>query len=331
MTRSRRGMALIATLAIVSLVAILAVATLSVTTRLDQGSALAIRDARLDAAASYALASAVVEWRSESFSSLSTGASRSVDIAVSGSPIVASITITRLSSQLFWVVADANDVDHSRRSENMILRLMLPRTDSIPAFAAAGDVSMTRQVTVVPDSQPACHLSVPDLMIGPHASLSSPDGALPPVTVGRSTAPTDSAYQLSLDAFDTAALAASPDVVLPPGAVVTTPSGVVHVAGDLTLSGGAGQGVLLVDGRLTIAGPIAFVGAIVAKGGLVTTAGGAEVTGSIRTGPQVGGGNPTLAILHPFVIHPSSCAVQAVLTAAVTPRRVSGRPWAEIY
>jgi hypothetical protein len=331
MIASRRGMALVAMVVIVSLVAILAVATLSVTTRLDQGSSLAIRDARLDAAASYALTTALVQWRSESFSTIGGGSSRSLGVPIVGSSIAASITVTRLNAELFWVVAEATDVDHSRRSESMILRLTLPRADSIPAFVAGGDVLLTRQVAVVRDTQPQCNLSVPDLMIGPHASLTSPDGALPPVTVARSHATTDSSYQLGLDSFDVAAVAASADAVLPAGAVVEAPNGVVHGIGDVTLTGGVGQGILVVDGRLNFAGPVDFAGMIVARGGVVTTGGGAVVTGSIRTGPAIGGLAPTLAILNPFEIHPSACLVQTVLTSALTPHLVLGRPWAEMY
>ena len=42
----------------------------------------------------------------------------------------------------------------------------------------------------------------------------------------------------------------------------------VHVAGDLTLHGGQGQGVLLVDGNLTLAGPFEYFGVIIVSGSL---------------------------------------------------------------
>src|SRR5450759_824051 len=154
--QARRGMALVAVLAIMSLLAILAVATLSVTTRLSQGSALAARDAHLDAAASYALATALIEWRQRGLSSLGTGSSGQIDVAVPGSPVHASVTITRLGSELFWIVAEAVAVDDSRRRENIVVRLSIPRADSMSPLLVAGDVSLSRLFTVAHDSTPGC-------------------------------------------------------------------------------------------------------------------------------------------------------------------------------
>ena len=137
-TRPRRGMALVAVLAVVSLLSILAVATLSVTTRLSQGSALAMRDARLDAAASYALATALIEWRQRGLSSLGTGGSRQFDVAVPGSPVSAAVTVTRLDSELFWIVAEAVAVDDARRRENLVVRLSIPAPIPCRRFSSPG-------------------------------------------------------------------------------------------------------------------------------------------------------------------------------------------------
>jgi hypothetical protein len=329
--QARRGMALVAVLAIMSLLAILAVATLSVTTRLSQGSALAARDAHLDAAASYALATALIEWRQRGLSSLGTGSSGQIDVAVPGSPVHASVTITRLGSELFWIVAEAVAVDDSRRRENMVVRLSIPRADSMSPLLVAGDVSLSRLFTVAHDSTPGCAPIAPDLVIGPGASFSSVDGSMPSLTVQRSASAVDSSFLLHIGSLSMTTLATSADLVLEAGTSTQVPSGVVHATGDLTLIGGAGQGVLLVDGRLTLAGPVSFVGLIVARGGIVATAAGAEVTGSIRTGPAGIGENGAMEITHQFTLRPSACATQTVLRSAVIPRAVSGRPWAEIY
>src|SRR5947199_5192168 len=174
--RPRCGMALVTILAVIGLIAILAVATLSVTTKLNQSSALAVRDARLDAAASYALATALIEWRRHGFSSLAAGASGQVDVSIPGSTVGASVTITRIGAELFWIVAEAVAVDDSRRRENLIVRLSVPRTDSIPAIVAAGNVSVSRLFTVVRDGPTGCAPTAPDLLVEPAASVSSVDG-----------------------------------------------------------------------------------------------------------------------------------------------------------
>lgn len=329
--RPRRGMALVAVLAVVSLLSILAVATLSVTTRLSQGSTLAMRDARLDAAASYALVTALVEWRQRGLSSLGTGGTRQFDVAVPGSPVNAAVTVTRLGPELFWIVAEAVAVDDARRRENLVVRLSIPRTDSMPPLLAAGDASLSRLFTVARDNTPGCAPTAPDLVIGPGAMLTSPDGLPPSLTIQRSPAAVDTSLLLHIGDLSTTALAASADMALQAGASMEAPSGVVHAMGDLTLVGGVGEGVLIVEGRLTLAGPVSFAGLIIARGGIVATAGGAEVSGSMRTGPKGIGQGAALEITRPFTFRPSVCATQTVLRSAVIPRVVSGRAWAEIY
>jgi hypothetical protein len=327
----RSGMALVAVLAVMSLLAILAVATLSVTTRLDQGSALATRDARLDAAGSYALATALIEWRHSGFSSLSIGSSRQIDVPVPGSPATVAVMVTRLDSELFWIVAEAATVDAAPRRQNIVVRLSVPRTDSLAPLLVAGDVSLSRLFNVARDTAAGCTPIAPDLMIGPSASLTSVDSLPPSLIVQRSALAADTSFLSQVGNLSMATLAASADVMVAAGTSTQAPSGVVHAIGDLTLVGGVGQGVLIVDGQLTFAGPVAFSGLIVARGGIVATAPGVEVSGSMRTGPngivQLG----ALEITHQFTFRPSVCVTQAALSSAVIPRAVSGRPWAEIY
>ncbi len=328
---ARRGMALVAVLAVMGLLAILAVATLSVTTRLDQGSALATRDARLDAAASYALATALIEWRQLGLSSLGADSSRRIDVPVPGSPATAAVTVTRLDSELFWIVAEAVTVDSAPRRQNMVARLSVPRADSLPPLLVAGDASLSRLFTVARDTAPGCAPIAPDLMIGPGATLTSTDGLPPSLTVQRSASAADTSFLLHIGDLSMATLAASPDVVLAAGTSAQAQSGIVHAIGDLTLVGGVGQGVLIVDGRLTLAGPVSFAGIVLARGGITASVAGAEVSGTMRSGPNGIGQQAALDVTHQFTFRPSVCITQTVLRSAVIPRPVSGRPWAEIY
>jgi hypothetical protein len=55
---------------------------------------------------------------------------------------------------------------------------------------------------------------------------------------------------------------------------------IVHAPGDLTLTGGRGQGVLLVDGNLTLSGGTAFTGLVVVQGTLTSGAGGGSIVGA---------------------------------------------------
>jgi hypothetical protein len=100
---------------------------------------------------------------------------------------------------------------------------------------------------------------------------------------------------------------------------------VVHATGDLTIDGGAGQGLLLVDGNLMIAGGFRFVGAMVVAGTLGVGRGGATIVGGVTAdgvNGSSGGAGP--------VIHRSTCAAEAALVAAGVLLPVADRAWTSI-
>ena len=329
--RRRTGVALVTTIAVVTFIALIAVATLSLSTRLDQGSTLAVRNARLDAATSFALASVTVEWRSRSLGAIPVGATREFGVAVPGNAASAGVTVTRLGSELLWAVAESMASDGSSRRENLILRLPMAVLDSLSPLVSAGDVILSDRFQLTPDTAAGCTTAGPDLLIGPNASVTSAGGPLPVLNVKRSPQATDSTFLWSIGGVSIQSLRASADLTLADGATQSAPSGVVHATGDLTLIGGAGAGVLIVDGQLSITGPISFTGAVVARRGIVTWAPGATFTGTLRAGLPAGGGAPRLDMRHQFELRQGRCALQTILANAVMPRVVSGRRWAEMF
>ncbi len=56
---------------------------------------------------------------------------------------------------------------------------------------------------------------------------------------------------------------------------------IIHVLGDLKVTTGRGQGILLVDGDFTVAGNFTFDGAVIARGGLKMTGTGNKITGAV--------------------------------------------------
>lgn len=262
---ARRGMALAATLGVLSLISILAVATLSLSGRLLQGSSLAVRDARLDGAAGFGLASVSQEWRSRRLGILAPGSSAELTVAVNWVPASVAVTVTRIGPDLFWVVSQATGSDGSSRRENLVLRARIP--DPVAVLAE------------------------------------------------------DSSNVASLAFLMVDSLAATADLVLSSGTQATVPTGVVRAAGDLTLTGGSGEGILIVEGRLTVIGPLYYRGIIISRGGISVASGGVQVSGVVRSGEMVG------EIAH----EPSLSAVQDVLAQSVIPVAVAGRRWAEVY
>lgn len=85
----------------------------------------------------------------------------------------------------------------------------------------------------------------------------------------------------------------------------------VYAPGDLEIAGGAGQGVLVVEGHLRVGGGARFVGAIVALGGI--TAENATVFGAVRAAMHVSVQAATLRY--------SACAIGRAFTATTAFRR----------
>ena len=260
-------MALAVTIGVVSLIAILAVATLSLAGRLTQSSTLSVRDARLDAAVAFGLSTAMDQWRERRTGSLAIGAMISFSVDVPGVPVAVGVSVVRAGREIYWIVAEAVGVGGAVRRENLVVRV------------------------AVPDA--------------------------------RGVLDEDSTNVTTLGFLAVDSIAAHADVSLAAGSSFTAGSGVVHVAGDATLLGGTGDGVLIVEGRLAIVGPMSFTGVIVARGGIAIGSPGVAVSGLVRaagTPPVVGW----------IALTKSQAGVQDVLQQAVTPRSVKGRRWAEL-
>jgi hypothetical protein len=98
---------------------------------------------------------------------------------------------------------------------------------------------------------------------------------------------------------------------------------VTHALGDLHITGGAGQGILLVDGDLTIDGGFQFFGLVLVRGALVTTGSAAQVVGAVVA---------ARASLAPAtVIRYSRCALSRALLGAATPVLARAHAWVDMY
>jgi hypothetical protein len=102
---------------------------------------------------------------------------------------------------------------------------------------------------------------------------------------------------------------------------------IIHASGDLTVDGGRGQGVLLVDGDLTLAGGFEFHGAILVRGALLSGPGGARITGTVWVAAQ----SATASALDGIAIDLSRCATRKALLALAAPLPVVERSWTEAF
>jgi hypothetical protein len=106
---------------------------------------------------------------------------------------------------------------------------------------------------------------------------------------------------------------------------------IIHITGDATLNGDQGQGILLVDGTLSVEGSYQFFGITIIQGDLKTAGGGntdAHFWGGVMAknadlSIQSLSGNATLNY--------SSCSILAALQATSPISMMRSRGWVQLY
>jgi hypothetical protein len=104
---------------------------------------------------------------------------------------------------------------------------------------------------------------------------------------------------------------------------------VIHALGNIHITGGVGQGILLVDGDLQMSGSAWFVGVVIVRGTLRTSGSGAGVFGVVMAANV--SLDETTTIIGNSYIQYSSCAVANVLAASAMVVPVKERAWIEVF
>lgn len=105
---------------------------------------------------------------------------------------------------------------------------------------------------------------------------------------------------------------------------------IIYAANDLQLSGGVGQGILMVNGNLKVTGGAEFYGPVYVKGTLTTTGSGGHFWGGVVAGNA---DIETNTVLGNAVITYSSCAVQRAIlnnSALTKARPLASRSWVDL-
>jgi hypothetical protein len=103
---------------------------------------------------------------------------------------------------------------------------------------------------------------------------------------------------------------------------------VIWADGDLTIDGGQGQGILLVDGDLRVQGGFSFYGPVIVSGTLSTTGLGGRFVGGV-VAANVNLEQSTL--LGDAAITYSSCTVSRSLQASARGALLRERSWVNLY
>jgi hypothetical protein len=96
---------------------------------------------------------------------------------------------------------------------------------------------------------------------------------------------------------------------------------VIHVPGDLEIAGGAGQGVLLVVGNLTVRGGLSFYGVVIVGGSLRASGRGGRFLGAIWAGEVDRESAERITVAR------SICVRERALQAAALPVPLRERSW----
>jgi hypothetical protein len=366
MTRAqsgRRGVALVAALLMVALLGLLTAGIIAAAGRLRDGSGLAQRDAELVAAAEYALNSTVVNWNGLGLAALTVGMSQSLTVSVPGSPFTVTVSAIRLQSALYWIVADVPAADSSHRRLNLIVRSGAIDLDSIAPIVSAGNVSITAPaiaIGVTAATAATCSAAAePAIVLGPAAQLTwAAADSSPVLAVVRQASAAYPASYSHVGGSTWAQLQRAAAIVLPPSATIqvdptaacTEGSAVdwgdprtgaaascaqfiplIVATGDVVVTGGVGQGMLLVQGHLHIEGPFEFTGVIVALNGIQSDADGVTIDGALISGTATGTVTGAVQLSGHATVMGDPCTVQRIVASAVPPRAVGGRAWAELY
>ena len=321
--------------------------------------------ARLLATAGDALYGAVGNWNGTERARQKVGSTAVLPLATRAG-ITTTTLITRVTASLYsLVVESAFGASGASRRLSMLVRVPIATWRMRGGLVSTVDVSIGPDVRFTADSGCGAPLA-PAIVLAPSATLHLDAGIPPglePAVVRDSTA-VDSSVFLRIGDVWWSDLAARADIHLPgnssiaprpqasgawcvdddtnwgdlvASSVCAARAPVVHVAGDLTIEGGAGQGVLLVDGHLVISGAFAYSGQIVARNGIETRADNIAISGVVYAWRASADSTASRAstnevmLTHTTTIRHSVCDAHYGVASWQQPRRVHERAWTELF
>jgi hypothetical protein len=106
---------------------------------------------------------------------------------------------------------------------------------------------------------------------------------------------------------------------------------IIHFKGPgmVNLSGGRGQGILLVDGDLSVSGGFEFYGPVIVRGTLQTLGqSGSKLNGAVMAANVL---LDETTVLGDATVRYSECTIMKAKQAAASPRRITERAWVEAF
>lgn len=374
----RRGVALLASLVAILLLAILAAGAM----HLGRGDFQRARDeAVMRQAGNAADAGAwdvLRRWPLLPHESMPVGATWGPDTLQLAGATAVSRTI-RASRTTWWVVSAASAGDSlartlARRSVAVALRLAIPDIATSAAIVVRDSLTVAGGARIVgadttlggggascAATSPGAGVAMPDTtrLCDGSCGAGSTSGRIAglPALLADPTAGASARYS-TFGPEDWGSLTRHATVVLPPGSIITpapavtggacdrarsdnwgAPGGsgpcasyapLIWATGDVELRGGAGQGVLLVDGDLTLSAGATFAGVVIARDDVRTQGVGGTLLGAVLAGDARVAAGDHSRLEGSALVQRSTCAVELALewSARIVP--VRQRSWSAL-
>src|ERR1051325_1073022 len=341
--QSQQGVAMIMALGAIVIIGVLMGSVLFVSTQDYRVGSNTVRTARAAAAAELGLNRVPVDWNLADNTALTVGNTRTKTYTAPGGA-TANVVITRLDGPFFWVVSEGyaggmGSQASARRRYGVLFRLNMPNMNFMGAITTQGNTTVSGNVTV-------------------NGSVTL--NGSPPVLTTPAAGDSNTYFNYGNSTYQS--LAAAANLTYPGGTLLTgvgpiivggvcqtsltpanwgesnhtTPAGacdtyfpVIHVLGDLKVTTGRGQGILLVDGDLTVAGSFTFDGAVIARGGLKMSGTGNKIVGAVMAASV--SVNDDVSLSGNTSLLYSSCALQSALSASAYPTQAMQRSWVDLF
>lgn len=107
---------------------------------------------------------------------------------------------------------------------------------------------------------------------------------------------------------------------------------IIHITGDVTLNGDQGQGILLVDGNISVQGSYQFFGITIAQGSIGSAGGGSTAAHFYgATMAQNVDLSTTNTLTGKATLLYSSCAINTVINNVAVTSLLKSRSWVQLY
>ena len=308
-------MALVMALTLIALIGLAVAGGLAHTVASQRAAALSQNAAMLDAAADRALGTVLGDARSYGLAALRIGEPRVFDVPAGDIPgSSATVVATRLAGDVLWMVGalTARPDTLAGRRVNLVARFPTAGAPPAAPIVTRGTVTIASGARFSVDTARDADCAAGD---GP-AVIIAP-GAAAHVPVGTRVDTAESARDSATFFLSQRQLA-----------LLSTGSGVVHVAGDTTINGGTFDGILIADGSIVVRGTFTASGLIIARGAIDASDATITMRGALLS---FAAPSSVSTIFTAGSVEYAPCVVAHVMRVALPPRVVRRRSWAEFF